>query len=328
MRMRKILAALAFAALVPAAAEAQTNLRLLSGFNPTFTPQAVVMGGFAEAVKKAGITIQPSGPEVVPPFEQFQPVSAGAFDLLFTVQPYHLGQTAVSFGLWALEPAPEKWRADGVWDHIDKEYDRHGLKLIAIVSQSNPGVGIFHALMKEPLKDGDFKGRKIRGNPYYKPLTEQLGGANVTMAPGEIYAALQRGVVDGAFWSGIGSLDFRWYEVAGYMTRPTFGYGYYFILANKARFEKLTEAERKAMLDAGREIEISGMKKMTELQDKEFEELKKRGAKETQFDKAKLDAAVATLMKAVWETAEASKASGDRVKAFRAFLETKGYKVR
>jgi TRAP-type C4-dicarboxylate transport system substrate-binding protein len=327
----RLVAAVAALACLPAFAAAQTNLRLLTGFDPRFTPQVVVVGGFTEAVKKAtnnSINFTVHGADVVPPFEQFQPLASGAFDLLFTVQPYHLGTTAVSFGLWALEPAPAKWRADGVWDFLDKEYNRHGVKLIAIVSQSKAGVGIFHALMKQPMAAGDdFKGKKIRGNPYYKPFVDHFGGAMVTLAPGEIYSGLQRGVVDGAFWSGIGSLDFKWYEVAPYMTRPTFGYGYYFILANRERFAKLSAAEQKAMLDAGRAIESSGMEEMTQLQDKEFAELKARGVKEIMLDPAKVQAGFDAIVKGVWATAEASKASGEQVKAFRAFLASKGYKV-
>lgn len=330
--LRTLLAATAIVLTTATATLAQTNLRLLSAFDSRFTPHAVVVDGWIEAVKKASnnaISVAVSGPEVVPVFEQFQPMASGAFDLLFTVQPYHLGNTSVSFGLWALEPDPVKWRQDGVWDYIDKEYARQGVKMLAVVSQSKKGVGIFHALMKDPLPaSGDFQGKKIRGNPYYKPLIDAMGGAMVTLPPGEIYSGLQRGVVDGAFWSGIGSLEFKWFEVAKYMSRPTFGYGYYFILINKARFDKLSPADQKILLDAGQAMEIEGMEKMTALQDKEFEELKKLGVKETMLDPAKLAAGYAAIMKGVWDTAEGSRATGEQAKAFRAFLESKGYKVR
>ncbi len=167
--LAKLLVAALLALLAVPSAFAQTNLRLLSAFDARFAPQVVVVNGWVDAIRRAsnnGIAVSASGPEVVPVFEQFQPLASGAFDLLFTVQPYHLGNTSVSFGLWALEPNPVKWREDGVWDFIDREYARHNVKMIAVVSQSRPGVGIFHALMKEPLAaSGDFQGRKIRGNP-------------------------------------------------------------------------------------------------------------------------------------------------------------------
>ena len=51
-----------------------------------------------------------NGPETVPPFEQFQPVSAGAFQMLFTHAVYHYGTTGIGMGLDAVGGNPKNRR--------------------------------------------------------------------------------------------------------------------------------------------------------------------------------------------------------------------------
>jgi TRAP-type C4-dicarboxylate transport system substrate-binding protein len=263
---------------------------------------------------------------VVSPFEQFQPVSQGAFDMLFTVQPYHIGTTSVSMGVYALEPDPVKWRKEGVFDHIDKEYQRHNLKLLAMVPATTPGVGAFQAVLKEPIVPGDkpLAGRKIRGNANFRPMTEAMGGTTVVLAGGEIYAALQRGVIEGAFWPVIGAVDFKWYEVAPVMMRPTFGSSVHFILINLNKWNGLTQAQKNVLATEGEKQELAGQRALEDRLNKEIEDLKKLGTKETTIDAALAKKFYKLFNEAFWQSAEESKATGEQAKAFHAFARSKG----
>jgi tripartite ATP-independent transporter DctP family solute receptor len=54
---------------------------------------------------------------------------------------------------------------------------------------------------KKPVRDiGDLKGMKIRvqGNPVFIDTINDMGGSGIAMATGEIFSALQTGVIDGA----------------------------------------------------------------------------------------------------------------------------------
>ena len=305
-----------------------TELKLLNTFDGRFPGTPLVVEKYIEAVKAASkgkLSFRSSGPEVVPAPEQFQPVKRGAFDILFTVQPWHVNVASVSLGLYTLDPDPEGWRKNGVFDYVDKDYARHNLKLLAAVPGQAPGTGSFHVLLKEDVKPGqDFSGRKVRANPFYKAFTDSLNASVVTLQGGEIYGALQRGTVDGVIWPVVGAMDFKWYEVSKFMVAPRFGYSYYLLLINLDKFNKLDPADRQVLMDEARKIEPAGMAAMTARTQQELRDLAGKGMKEISLDQAQYDKAIAAFQQGLWTLAFNSKASGGEAKQFHEFLKGKG----
>ena len=152
------LAAGAVAFAVPAEAQ---QLRLLTSWDSTYLGTEHIAKPFAEKVEQATggeVTLMLSGPETVPPFEQLQPVQAGAFQLLFTHGAYHSGTTGIGMALDAVEPDPQRRRDTGLWDRVDEIYQDLGLKLIALPSASEG----YHVILREPVgESGDLAGRKL-----------------------------------------------------------------------------------------------------------------------------------------------------------------------
>ena len=290
------LASAAFGAAWAAPAWAQQELRLLNAFDSRYPPTKILVQKYADTItaKTGGkITFRISGPEVVNAFQQFQPASSGAFDVFFTVQPYHVGTTSVSFGIYSIDPDPEAFRKAGVIDYLDKEYERFNLKILAIIPGQTKGIGAYHAALSKPVTaDGDIKGMRVRGNPLYRPLIDNLGASMVNLQVGEVYSAMQKGTIDGAFGPITGSMDYKWYEVGKYSMRPNFGYIYQFLLVHRGSFGKLAPDVQKLMADEAAAMEVPGMQAMTEVQLKEDEELKKVGVTLTQLSPAKATAAV------------------------------------
>jgi TRAP-type C4-dicarboxylate transport system substrate-binding protein len=142
---------------------------------------------------------------------------------------------------------------------------------------------------------------------------------------GEVYPALQKGTIAGTFGPVVGSMDYKWHEVAKYSMRPTFGYIYQFLLVNKASFGKLAPDAQKVLVDEAQKLEIPGQKVMDELIDKEDAELKKRGMMFTNLAPDKFAAALTAFNQGIWNSAEGSKATGERAKAFHAFVKEKGF---
>lgn len=209
------------ALLAPVAAYSQ-DLRVLSSWSESYAPVTEVLDPFLERLEQesgGALSLARSGPETIPPFEQLDPVSRGLFDMLFTNGAYHYNDTAVGMSLDALDGTAADLREADIWDYVDAHYQERGLKLIAVLYDLNG----YHIMLKEPLDEGALEGRRIRGTPVYHPVIEALGGAPVVLPGNEIYPALERGVVDGAAWPTVGAVGFRWYEVADYMIRPSFG---------------------------------------------------------------------------------------------------------
>lgn len=317
--------------LVSSGAQAQTNLRLLNAWDSRYAATPLIADAFIASVKQASkgdIQITSYGPEVVPPFEQFQPVSKGAFDLLFSNSAYYIGISSVSQGVQGLNGTPAQWRQVGIFDWVDKDFERYNLKLIAFIPTvtETSGLGAFQALLKEPVRSGDkpLAGRKIRGTPTFGPMIEAMGGSMVVLSPPDIYPGLQRGTVDGVMFPVIGAIDFKWYEVAPYMMRPTFGTAIHMLMMNRDKFKSLTAAQQKTLLAEGEKIETTGLKALEAKERQEIDELKKRGVKETTIDPKIAEPFLEIFKQGFWETAIAAKSTPEQAKAFQAFARSKG----
>ena len=241
-----------------AASSAAAELRLLSSFNSTQKPTYAVLEQYMANVKEIGgdaISIKVSGPEVVPIFEQLQPVVSGVFDMLYTHPVFHAGEGGLALTVDAIEIDPIARRTSGVWDFVDQFYQKtHGLKMVAMMSVSMSG---YHLFTKEPLSTaGDLAGRKVRGTPTYHGVIRALGAEPVVLPGSQIYSALQKGVVDGAGWPAAGMVSMKHYEVAKYRLRPTFGVATQPVFVNMAAWEKLSAKEKSVLLAAGKMTEL------------------------------------------------------------------------
>ena len=268
--------------LVHASAVSAQSLRLLSSWDSSYAPvEAVIdplMAKISEATNGA-VTITRFGPETIPPFEQLDPVARGAFDLLVTNGAYHYNQTAASMAMEALIADSASLRSSGIFDAIAARYETLGLKLLGFMYDH----GGYHILLRQPLGESLFKGLRIRGTPVYHPVIEALGGAPVVMPASEIYPSLERGVVEGAAWPTIGAVGFRWFEVADYMMRPSFGLGGYPVLMNLERWNSLDAATQTTILETVEAYEPVAADVFAEVGRIEQETLAKEGMKITEL---------------------------------------------
>ncbi len=305
-----LLAGIALAVAAAGAVEA-ASLKLLTSWNKNNWPTYAVLQQYLDNVEAIGgdaVKISVSGPEVVPPFEQLQPVSSGVFDMLYTHGVYHAGSKGIALVADAIGMDPLKRRSAGVWDFIDKYYQKHNnLKLVALITQSFSG---YHMFLKEPLSaNGDVNGRKIRGTSSYHGVIRALGGSPVVLPPAQIYTALEKGVVDGACWPAAGMLSMKHYEVAKYRVRPTFGSSNEPILINLDSWNKLGAEEKEVLLAAGRRTELEMPWVGSEILAEETRALDKFGMKTLHLPPEKAAMIKTAWSKSLWDLAR--KCCGD-----------------
>ena len=77
---------------------------------------------------------------------------------------------------------------------------------LARLVDNNP----FHLYLNKQINKPDLTGLKIRITPVYRDFFQALGATVVQTAPGEVYTALERGVVDGYGWPITGIFDLGW----------------------------------------------------------------------------------------------------------------------
>jgi TRAP-type C4-dicarboxylate transport system substrate-binding protein len=315
-------ALLACAAIIASPAIAD-DLRMIGAFPEGFVFTDEIAVPFMEAVSEAtdgAVTVSLTGPDAVPPLEQLEPVQAGVFDLLFTHPAYHAGTTSLGLAIDAVGTDPAARREAGIIDLLDAHYRELGLKLIAAPATGTQG---FRYYLKEPIEgEPAFEGRKIRGTVSYHPMIEALGGTGVVMGGGEVYSALQTGVVDGAAWGTTGAMDFKWNEVAGYIADPVFGQVGVMILANLDAWEALSEEERAAIEEAAIELEAGSIARFDALAEEELAALQDAGMEMTSFSEAEAADLDRLWSEGVWQVA--SGGAPEAVAEMRAMAEGAG----
>ncbi len=145
------------------------------------------------------------------------------------------------------------------------------------------------------------------------------------MAGGDIYSALERGVVDGAAWPVGGAIDFKWYEVAKYMTRPTFGKSSYTLTMNMTKFNALSAADRNILVEEAKKSEYLGMEAMDKQIAQDIVEMNKVGMIEAKFDPKKFDDTMAKYYSGLWEVAAQHQGSVAPVKEIHELAKKTGH---
>lgn len=279
-----------------------TDLRMISSYNTTGVYAQEVAQRYINKVgeaSKGNTKIALDGPGVISPFEQLQPVAAGVYDLLYTHGAYHTNVTGVGAAMDAVFVNPKKTRDSGLWAVIDEHYNGLGLKLIAIVPLGSSG---FQYILKNPITEAPgLKGRKLRGSPTYTNVTKGLGGTPVLMSSGDVYSALDRGVIDGAAWGLNGVEKLGWHEVAGYFSKPTFGQTYTYLLMNKNAFDKLDKTEQSVLLSQGQQLEEEIVPILDKLAQAEWKTLEEKGMAATEFKPADAEQLDALVNAGIWQ---------------------------
>lgn len=94
----------------------------------------------------------------------------------------------------------------------------------------------------------DLAGLKIRvqESDVFMALMRALGGSPTPMAYGEVYTALQAGVLNGAENNEVSYVTQRHYEIAPYFTLTNHLVGLDYVMANVDRIEEMDEADQQA----------------------------------------------------------------------------------
>ena len=277
--------AVAFAtASITNSAQAET-LRSIRAFSQNLPQVAELYFGFQKAVTEATngeITFQDNGPETVPPFEQFEPLTQGVFDILYTAPSFHQAETGIGVAMSAIPQTadPEILTSSGVRDWLNDYYRKNfGVFPLAVFA-----IGETTFALRDPLT-GDTKlaGRKIRTNASYEGIVRALGGAPVSMGPADAYAALQKGTLDGVVWPEIATAEFKLFEVTSFLARPTFGKSHNAVFMNAAKFDSLPKDQQDAILQAGLELERNAKSFFAKQAETQTKIMLENGVKFTEF---------------------------------------------
>jgi len=250
MKTTTVLAALLALSTTPAMAQ-EVTLKAVTSFAEK-TTYSKPFERFIERVNEAGKGLihinYIGGPKAMPPFEVGKALSGGVVDIANVTGAFYTNVMPEA-DAWKLteRPMPELHK-NGGFDAMAALYaQKMNAIFLARLVDNNP----FHLYLNKEISKADLTGLKLRITPVYRDFFQALGGTVVQTAPGEVYTALERGVVDGYGWPITGVFDLGWQEKTKFRVDPGFYTAEVSVLVNKAIWDKLNDKQKDVLRKAG-----------------------------------------------------------------------------
>ncbi len=257
---------LATAAYLPsraALAQASEELKLATFVPPTHIIMAKVLTPWAQEIastsgNKLTVRMFPSMQLGGKPPELYRQAVQGISDICFTLPGY----TSSDFPMMALTELPGMATSaeDGtkkLWTHFDR-FLANEFKDTKVLMLWNSDTASIMSKTKPIRTLEDMKGMKIRTpSAAQSAQLEAIGAIPIDMPAGQIYNALDRGVVDASMIPMSAAIDFKLIEVAKYFTiNAPLGRSPFLVAMNRSRYEKLP-ADLKKIIDDSTGLKLS-----------------------------------------------------------------------
>ena len=281
----KLIGTIAAGVIAASAANAEDRLTAVHAFPETLIYTKSFLS-FVDKVNEAGegviqIDVR-GGPEAIGMFQQPDAVRDGIVDMVYTPGSFYGGALPEKDALVASNLTAIEARENG------------GIDLINQIHQEKMGVyylgwfdsGVTYNLWtrNEPKFDAegnlDVKGLKLRGNAVYNAFfTEYLGAQVIDLPTTDVYAALERGVVDATGWTQIGLIDLKWNEFLNYRIEPNFFSTDLGVIVNLDSWNALSDESKEILQRVAIEHERDSVEALRAKRDEDFAALEAQGMK-------------------------------------------------
>lgn len=249
--MKKILSGLALAAATIAfagsASAADTTISGASCF-PKGTYFSKALEKFVPDLNAAngGVKVNYVGgaPAIGSPFTLVQKASKGVYGLVSCTGAYYQNVLTEVDALKLIEKTSEELRKNGGFALMDKLHREKGLHYLGRIMSYIP----FHLYLSKKIDKPDLKGLHLRVAPIYTAFFQAMGATTQRSTIAEVYTYMENGTVAGYGWPVTGILP-DWHKVTKYRVDPGFYDADINLVVHLETWEKLTDAQRKAMTD-------------------------------------------------------------------------------
>ena len=263
---------------------------------------------FVEKVNVAGdgvIQIEVrGGPEAIGMFQQPDAVRSGVVDMVYTPGSFYAGALPEKDALVTSNRVASEVRENGGIALIDEIHqEKMGVKYLGWFDS-----GVCYNLWtrEAPTLDAggnlDVSGLKLRGNAVYNAFfTDYLGAQVIDLPTTEVYAALERGVVDATGWTQIGLIDLKWNEFLNYRIEPCFFSTDLGVIVNLEKWNSLSEDARTILQDVAIAQEAESAAKLGALRDSDFAALETAGMEVVTLEGDAAEAYLAAAVSSTWD---------------------------
>ena len=245
--MKKLLPAVLCIALGLAAGAAcaqEVTLRVVSAFaeNSTYVKRLEAWIARVNAEGKGTLQLNfIGGPKAIPTFEVGNAVKTAVVDMALSTGAFYTNVMPEADALKLTRMFVAEQRRNGAFDYINKVWNEKGnMQYLARIVEDQP----FHIYLTKRIDKPDLTGLKIRITPVYRDFFQALGAQVITTPPGEVYTALERGVVDGYGWPIGGIFDLNWQEKTKFRVDPGFYDAEVSLIVNLDKWKALPARQR------------------------------------------------------------------------------------
>ena len=208
---------------------------------------------------------------------------SGAVDFIFTGMGYtpHIFKLNRGFELLYITENPHAsgaalWDLYNGYEPVRREWDNAGLMMVFPA-----GIDIMACQSRTPIQRvADIKGNKFRSYAGVAEMINLWGANPIALSYAEIYDALNRGVLDGAF--GIPSLNVhasRFWEVAPYVFNTGAGiYAVTYFAMSKKTYDSFPDKVKKIVEELRQEGMVRHRQWMAQTEKEVFQQLEKESA--------------------------------------------------
>jgi TRAP-type C4-dicarboxylate transport system substrate-binding protein len=287
-------------------ASGQSRLTMVGAWKPGVSPAADMGIKFKDTVNQMSggkIVIDFKGAsDVVPTFDQPEALVRGVFDVWYGAPNYWAGIVRGGY-LTEMSPyeIPDNGPGSELFEFVNKLHEAHGARYLGHMT-GGPGAGNhFLYTQKKITRSEDLKGMKIRVPPLTRFFVAGMGAEPVTIPPGEIYLALERGTVEGFTWPVYdGFTNFGWQEVSKFMVaHPLYRDGIS-IAVNIRKWNGLPDESKKIMFQAAADTQAWARGFVAEQQAAQLNKMKAAGMTVIEFTPAEAKRWEDTAREALW----------------------------
>lgn len=258
-------------------------------FLPKTHPLGAALPMFVDKVKEKSngevVIDYIGGPEVIPALEQVEALRKGkTIDMAFQVTAYYQSVVPEGLAMHLSRLLPWEERQSGFYEAMVEAHKKQGLMYLGRWLYSP-----FYLWSKKPVqKPEDLRGMKMRTQALYDRFMKALGITPVSIAQGDTYTALERGMAEGFGWPILGARTDGWTEKVKYLINHSFyDMQNATIIMNLEKWNSLTPKQQEALKQAAMEFEPAMVDYFKKAVDDELKILKeKEGIKVIEFSPA------------------------------------------
>jgi TRAP-type transport system periplasmic protein len=239
------------------------------------------------------------GPEAVPPRDQPEAARRGSVDFVFVPSSYYTTMVpeATSLAYSRLTPLEEK--KVGYFDFLSQLHEQAGLHYIGRTIWGTLFNIWLNAKIERP-QELDKKMLRVGKSPT--DFMKALGAIPVSLPIGDIFSAMERGMVNGFVLPADYVVQMRLYEVAKYGLKPGFWNRDEVFIMNLKTWKGLPKEVQDAISKTQTELEADLVKESENLLEESFKVCQQKGVQTIEFAPADAKGFLNKADEVAWES--------------------------